>query len=527
MRYLLERWNKIDEDKKNLLIISFFYFATHFFLLIVSGKWWDDWINYKQSATQLFEEAMELGRPTSFIPCYISMILPECGYRIITFIFFFIMAILFYKIVLKLFNIKKQDAMLMTLLYISVPVNDARIMNAVFPYTFGLLFFVIGFYQLLEILDEEKLFSFRVIINMTLFVISFSLNSLLVFYGAALLLIMVKKKKKAIYYFEYLLLPIVYYLIKSHFFSPPVGYEDYNAVTVDGLIYGVKYMAFALNAFIAAVFRKLMEHASYFVLCLIALSAILFYIKRNDQRKDKEEFKVLTILISGLIALALGLYAYIVVRMGYDVVLTGTKGRDYILCAFGFAMVLYAIIAFLFKEKFKTFIVFVFAFLGFFHFNLMYLEYQEDHYRQMSFQKQLIEHQELKNLSNIVYVSDSENENLGITRFFTLNGIASEAYGNENRLIINGLDGTWVLKNKDVLQSYTERTYKMSDYDVNKNDIDAVVEFSCDISKVNVLKLKLLELFNRQKLEETIKDYSSMKVYIGDLTEYKKSIETK
>ncbi len=60
----------------------------------------------------------------------------------------------------------------------------------------------------------------------------------------------------------------------------------------------------------------------------------------------------------------------------------------------------------------------------------------------------------------------------------------------------------------------------MDDYDVNNNTIDAIIVFSSNISKKDMLKLKYLEIVNNDAFCDTLENNSSIKVFENGSNEF-------
>ena len=84
MKYLFRK-----ENRKQLLLLSLIYLSSQGLLLAVSGRWWDDWCSVDQSFHTLYDMAMQMGRPSVVLTGGIATLLPESGYRYVTFFSFY------------------------------------------------------------------------------------------------------------------------------------------------------------------------------------------------------------------------------------------------------------------------------------------------------------------------------------------------------------------------------------------------------------------------------------------------------
>ena len=139
MRYLIK-----NKKVKELVILSIIYCMAHWMLLVVSGRWWDDWCTFNQPFSTVIKMALELGRPFSIVITWFAKLLPEAGYRIVTFILYYYCMLFLYKALRMWLDLNDEDCFWICALYSVIPVNDARIMLCIFPYTIGLFFFMAG-----------------------------------------------------------------------------------------------------------------------------------------------------------------------------------------------------------------------------------------------------------------------------------------------------------------------------------------------------------------------------------------------
>lgn len=229
-------------------------------------------------------------------------------------------------------------------------------------------------------------------------------------------------------------------------------------------------------------------------------------------------------LFVGGVGLLAGLFPYVAVRQSSRIFTTGNDGRDAILVAFGGAIIIYSLVTLVLGEKFAGLIFSVLIVLGGIHFNTYYLAYQEDYYRQLGFQYQLKEHEELAELVNIIYL----NSDPGIINnqvFYHLNGNGEVAYGNQIRCFISGFSGARDFLQQEGLDFYVESdNYHMSEYDTSYKRIDAVVDYSFSVCTVDVIRMKLYEMFNQKKFDQWLANNSRMMVMIDGTEEYDEAL---
>ena len=112
------KWFK-NLDIEFKLLALFFLIAHGGSILILDAIFWDDWILYRSSSTDLFDIFKQTGSPFNFAG-YLHFILLEAGpwiYKILTFILMFFSGILLNKILIRYENIDKNRATVISFSY--------------------------------------------------------------------------------------------------------------------------------------------------------------------------------------------------------------------------------------------------------------------------------------------------------------------------------------------------------------------------------------------------------------------------
>lgn len=527
----------IMAHRKYILIITLVYIASQSILLIITGRWWDDWIFYNQTTDDLIKIATETGRISWLFIIKFAKILPEWGYRILTYFMFYFGTLFFYRILKRTLDITDRACCIISCIYIIIPANDARIMLCVFPYTIGLYFFLFGFYLLTFIVDsnrEKKLF--LRIVDLILFWLSYILNSNLVLYSIPLLYIVTHEQslKRITKYIDYILLPVVFYFGKRMFFTPYGGYEGYNEVSIDGILNGVIKIFPADIIVMVRIVYKLICYAAVPVVIIVLMNykkiwkSIVFIKEKklNLIRKvgffDKvTERKLVKLLVVGFLVLSAGLFAYVAVRGSCNIYIKGLEGRDATLVPLGASIIIYALIEilFIFNKNITKYIYILIIMCGVIHFNSWYLLYQSDYYSKIGFQYQLAQHKELSKSQNIIYISENEGV-LNDTAFYVLNANAEIAYGDQKRLIMNGFKNAKLLQDNRLNYFVESGNYHMMDYDTTYKQIDAVIKYLSPISSIDALKLRVYESFRTKKFRKWIEKNCKISVIMAGTDEY-------
>lgn len=540
MSKLIMRLKSLSGTKRDILIITLIYVASQSILLIVTGRWWDDWVFYNQTQEDLIKIASETGRISFFVVIKFAKLFPENGYRIIVYLMYYFGALFFYATLKQALKINNKACCTICSLYVIIPVNDARIMLCVFPYAIGIFFFLAGFYLLTFIVNSDCKKVWRVV-DLILFWLSYTLNADLVLYAIVLLYILVYEKtlKNFIKYIDYLFLPIVFYFGKKMFFTPYGGYEGYNEVTIERLLKGIVNILPADIFAIMRVVYKLMLYGAIpaIIVCILFFIAnwrkiwkiiISIYQGKSEDLVENENIgtsdivtikQLVILLIVGSIILSAGLFSYVVVRESYTIYITGLEGRDAMLVSLGASIIIFTLCEFVLNKRIKIYGYSLIVMCGVVHFNVWYLAYQSDYYRQLGFQYQLTLHEELSDSKNIVYLSNDAGK-LSSTVFYVLNANGEMAYGNQTRLIMGGFDNIHLLYDDNLDYFVESGNYHMRDYDITYKKIDAIIEYSNPISAADTLKLKFYEIFNYEKFENWIKENSDLYVILAGTDEY-------
>ena len=541
MKYLIR-----NGKRKELIVLSAIYLLSQGFLLIMSGRWWDDWCFYELPFWSLKNFAMQMGRPSVIAIIEFVSLFPYSFYRIFTFLMFYASMIFLYRILKGWLDLSDESTFWICALYSIIPINDARVVLACFPYTVSVFFFMAGMCLVVARLNNGIFKLRHRLVSYLLFIVAFTMNSALVFYGLVLLMILMRlykagRLKSAVCFVDYLILPIAFFAIKSRFFPAYGLYANYNNVNLQSLIFAIKNIVPADINMMKAVFSNLVnidERLKRVIICGVLLSFAVMYRKQicifvkelfvtksdadneagnTEGQETKTSLREIIItFVIGVIALSGGLFAYVVVRGSNSLALTGLEGRDSTLVAMGAAMIIYAVLSMFLKDQVKKYIAAILVLGGIVYFNVCYIGYQNDYYSQLGFQYQLESHSELENVRNIVYRG---SDPMGTLRFYSLNGNARVVYGTDDKLIMNGFGDTSILHG-DASQIVNAGDYNMSSYDVEYKHLDAVVDYTYSAGETECIKLKFLEILSHDKFVERLIGDTNMVVYMDGTEEY-------
>ncbi len=506
---------------RNNICLTIIYIMTNFLLLIVSGRWWDDWVVQFMS----FEEMMDLYRYNgsiigSFL-LYPVKCIPLEGYRVLVFLWHYLSSLIVFRIMNSIDIFTEKDAFWCTVLYITAPINDARITLITYGYTILLCFFWTSFYLLIisAKVDGKKRIILRILADVLL-VTSYWMESLLVFTGIIWLYLFydsIRKMGKTEPVFrkvfkcfrkniDIFTLPFVFFIVRKLFFTPYGPYEGYNSVSIESIINVMKHLIQFMEGTLSNLLEnyKITEYGRIFWIVFgVFTGGVLLYsiLEKDKGRNVNDERKNIFLILLGWICMFAGLFPYIVVRQS-AISIKGVQGRDSILLGLGIALIGYYSVKLFIKDGFASRICLgIIMISGMLYMNRMYLLYQKDWYIQLCLKEEISTNQYIKDNDTFLCIFDNWPPSGG-TGFYTVNGISREATGEQTRLFMCGIGELplGIHYNKWLLHGYN-----MDDYDQTNTKIDGVLFINNkDISFRETLTLRLVELFDKDSLNKKL-----------------------
>lgn len=525
---------KTDETFKHIFWITIVYILSQGFLLVASGIWWDDWVYVNKNWDYLLKAMLQQSMP---LQAYINAslwLLPDGAYRILVFILFYAGALLAYTIMKKTDVFSSEAAFWITLLYVTVPINDARITWICYGYSLGLLSFWIAFWlvTLWQGKTGKKAVILR-ILSLIVLIFSFNTESIMLMTLVILLYLYYEKLKdgwkwneirsnivecmKAVLsYIDFLLAPIVYYFGKKPLF-PTYGeiYSGYHSIDMEALpqlilhlpVYAWETMLRLLGNYKSAMLKLPILILLIAAACCYILLLFVRRLKRGYSAEDGTQYSsAIKMLLVGIFCFMSGFAPYSILRRG-TIVTTGEHGRDTLLLGIGTAMILYYLVNIAFRKEVGKMLLVLFTILGVCHFNLKYLDWQEDYYQQLRFQAEIAENQDI--LDNDTFLClDYDYWTNGYTMFYQLNGNSYAVTGEETRYYLMDIKniGSFMATNEDswILQACNMRDW---DYSPENRHIDGIILFNNELIGNSVqIRLKLKELFNKDAFYEWFKE---------------------
>lgn len=503
----------LKREKKYIILIMLFYLLSQGLVLFISGLWYDDWCMINISSEGLKLWASEMGRPEVYpifsfvnhVPAFIS--------KLIVFIGYYSVAILFFMITQKCFAIDDKEAFCLTMIYLCMPVNDIRVAHAVIPYVLGLVFFFVALY-IFVYRYEALTIGYRIIV-LVLFFFSYILNSLLLFMGLVWLYIILKERtiKNLARKTDFFALPFIYFGINHVFFPSHGAYFEYNKVTIKKMISALKETFIAESSLVGqiiSVFQKTI--VTYPIILLVIFLATWLLINKTkggdeDNRSNNNQLEK-TIAIEatiGLIALFVGLYPYVVV--GNFITITGFDSRNVTVSAFGITLIIHAFFSIGFKRELRNVVVLVMMIISALHFYNSYSNYQCIYYVDKGLQEYLSSNLELKEYKNIGVI-----EGDGGASWYMYNGMFEEVFGDENRLVEN-VNYTMTVDPSIYGDCISREWYNMTGCDISYKTVDCVIIYTNNLTPQKAISARIHELMGKDISGEIIKDSSFRIIY--------------
>lgn len=524
--------NKTDNkrsiiNKKQILYLILIYSLSQIILCFISGQWWDDWVIWCSSAETTKDFFRSIGLPWEAYNLFSVMCIPKYGYKIVVFFEYLIGGILFYGILRTLNFFSDQDAFWITTIYMTVPVNDARITLICYGYSLSLFLFLMSFFIISRNRNKASKYYIPLrIFSVLCLLYSYTMQSLLVFTGLIWLyqlyrLFTESYCKKPINLIlncirenaDYIISPFLFFILKSIFIKPYGHFEGYNNVSLNTLCIGLVSFPKAAVQTLITITTGYCNKINIYTLSLIVICAGT-YLCISKRKKSTEYPKTdlkhsLLLFVLGVAVYSAGIFAYIVVRNGGALDSTGVGGRDTMLAAFGIAVSVWAIVNILrLPKKLQELIFIAIIVLGIFHFNDAYLNYQEDWYHQQEFAYEISKNKELAESDKTVLCVFSDPSPVGATRFYTLNGMSYRITGKMDKFYFSSIED---LKFGVRFNEYFKHGWNADDYDYYDTSIDSVLFINnYPVDNIKIVKLRINELFNHPVFEQEIADMSNI-----------------
>jgi len=458
-------------------------------LLLNDGVYWDGWLIYtslvEKSWHNIHSIFFEPGAPITAYFHWAMGYLPAMifSYKLVAFLSITLFGILVYSICNELRLLSRIESLFIALLSVSYPAFQASIELATIPYLAYYCLFLLACFLALR---SEKAHGFPHyclrVGSLALWALSFTINSLLVFYyGFLLVLILHARYSRGISLkhvftrflprrLDYVLLPLLYWVVARGFFPPHGIYSDYNQLSFSPWVMTAVYNAFVNNAVYAQLSNALKNLLNYPVFVLLILLGLLWACSTplsGSIRFLDKKVKSYALLLFGFVLLALAIFPYAVVDKAPSA--QGWETRHALLVALPVAIILVAITRLALGDKTGSI-----SRLGLFFLTILllaftlssinnYLSWQARWVKDQSIMENLSTLENTENVS-VFWVDDQFQVGGEETyRFYEWSSIFKSVWGDESRI---GLDQRAYTPDflTQGLRYFNDR-YNLSDFD--------------------------------------------------------------
>ena len=215
-------------------------------LLRPNTLYWDDWADvFQQDNFYLLQRSADSGRPPW--EGLVDGLLLQFGpwsIRILTSLIFFIVSFFLFKNLISNLVLTKHQIKFLTLLFLLVPVNHARISLSVFQYTVSYFLFFLGWFVLVRYKSTKGF-----VLGCVMLFLSFKTHSFLFFVllpflhfawlNKIELLAFKKLNRQHLRVAVIAVMPLAYILLRELFWPPTSAWVDYQRPTVAGVLTGL------------------------------------------------------------------------------------------------------------------------------------------------------------------------------------------------------------------------------------------------------------------------------------------------
>ncbi|WP_419767379.1 hypothetical protein [Arcobacter sp.] len=519
--------NFLLSDKKSMLILFIIYLVTNsFFLLNYNGIYWDDWGLHNQEYSTIENMYVSVSGYLGYLNIFIQDLFFNINggiflSRLLTFVLFFLNAVMFIEILKKFQIISEIERFFIVIFFLIAPLNSAKIAVINFPAELRVFIFFFSFYLLSKYLfiDSRKLY-LRIVI-LFLFIISFTLPSLLVFYALVLIYIFynlydikLTVLKNFILFIktniDFIFLPIIFYVVKLIYCMPTGIYQGYNKINIENILNLDNYYHTFLWSFIEPINLSMQNISSLIIVAFVVLLLLSNAFSRQNNDMNKKDIYLLTF---GFIVFFLGAFAYLAV--GKIPTLNDWESRFQVLLPIGFSFILYYGIQIIsnllnFKVVIKYFLYLILI-ISFVSFHLKeQLKYNIDWFYQQSIIENFkISGQIVQNstfiVENELYFKLAKSRAL---RYYELNGMSKDAFSKDDKLFVSNENQITLLEDLKIQKEMNYSLWVKEPPIYFKMKVNPNVPFNK--GQVQTLKyffmLKYLEIFNQTQFKKEIKN---------------------
>jgi hypothetical protein len=361
-------------DYNNVVIVISAVLA-HGLLLLNDGVYWDGWLIYdiflEKDWNDYYLWATEMGDLPimSYFYWLLVKIFPGVifGYKLVAFLSITFSALFVYMICNELRLTNRIENLFIALLSLSYPAYQVSVELCVNTYSVCYSLFLLA--CLLAVKSERKeriSHYFLRLCSLALFILSFRVNSLLVFYFGFFFILVFYIRRSWRFFsvrdafakiiprrIDYLILPFLYWVIKKVCFPSHGGYSGYNqpgGFDLLQIIYNfIMFLKNAVYAQLNGALVNLINMPVLLLLCLFATYYIYLTYSLDDKVFFKQKLRPYSLLFFGFLLLTLGIFPYVAV--GKVPLISGWRTRHALLIALPMAIIIVSFGRLFFSNK--------------------------------------------------------------------------------------------------------------------------------------------------------------------------------
>lgn len=520
----------------DLFLLTVVYTLSHGLLVFNHGVFWDDWVIYNMDHALIIDRFKQTGLLWIGYLHIITLSGGVIAYRTATFVCYLLAAWCLYG-VLKELKTDRYSRFFLVIFFALFPVNSARTAMIIMPYSICYALFFIGFWLTSRYQKTHSVW-FRIPALVLLF-ISFTTNSLLVFYLIVILYIMYMERPEngsfsdwlrlVPRYADYLLLPILFWVIKKTYMKPYGLYADYNKTSVDGFsnviigtfrVFETSFLAVIDKStghhLLSRIFNKAASEGLYIPFMGIAIVIfVLFLCKRYQNKLDRESYETLGKLLLGGFAFWLAAFPYVAV--GKSPQLLDWENRHQLLIPLGASLLLVYGVKLLSRRTVFTLPIYLSLIFIFIHADMLgHISFQRDWYKHLSLIENMRISPAIRNNTSFLFKDETPdlNCNSRSTAYYEYTGSMKEAFKEEGRF---GCDMLSFAANTNSIQAYYDKSmnamYNMKGF--IKKEPDTIITIKRGVTRLgtlDVLKMMYWELNDKEKFWHAVPKIVSLEV---------------
>lgn len=445
-----------------------------------NGIYWDDYTLINVPTKAIIDNFYECGRPQlGFLHSfYLNTKSPILFYKLSSLIFRYLSLLFIFLFLKNLKFFKKSEPLLIFLLLIIIPINQAYDSLVLMQYQLSLALLFLGCYLWIKsfFAKNRKLFPlFRVLIHPIIF-LSFTIESSAALFSVIIPITLAITSssirdffKAALKNIDYLIIPFLFIAIEHLYFKPHGACAGNNKIDISNLSLVPLSLAYSfispLLHFPIHVFRRL----DSFILLIpgIVFSTVFIFLrKRFEPRSDLSGQNTKVFLLISVILLFVGIFPYAIVGKMPKTYGWFSRFQSHSLLGLSFLIFLIYIKIHSVKLLYKILpylTIFVFTTTNF----GSRLIYTRDYLKQEAL-KEIFKSNETINLNQRFFINDEAydfNAFDRIYRFYEFTGIFSEIFAREDKIAYS--DRSSILNIKSIIHSTYPELYRIKDLPIN------------------------------------------------------------